>query len=73
MLLAQARGRGDHGGMKVPKACFFDVFGTLVDWRTSIARESEAILFGDSRNRRSQKQCHAFERLRSSKLACGSW
>lgn len=28
----------------LPKACFFDVFGTLVDWRTSIAREAEAIL-----------------------------
>jgi len=27
-----------------PKALFFDVFGTLVDWRTSIAREAEAIL-----------------------------
>jgi len=26
------------------KALFFDVFGTLVDWRTSIAREGEAIL-----------------------------
>jgi 2-haloacid dehalogenase len=26
------------------KALFFDVFGTLVDWRTSIARESEAVL-----------------------------
>jgi 2-haloacid dehalogenase len=26
------------------KALFFDVFGTLVDWRTSIAREAEAIL-----------------------------
>ncbi len=26
------------------KALFFDVFGTLVDWRTSVARESEAIL-----------------------------
>ena len=25
------------------KALFFDVFGTLVDWRTSIAREAEAI------------------------------
>ncbi len=23
---------------------FFDVFGTVVDWRTSIARESEAVL-----------------------------
>jgi 2-haloacid dehalogenase len=28
----------------VVKALFFDVFGTLVDWRTSIAREAEAIL-----------------------------
>jgi 2-haloacid dehalogenase len=26
------------------KAFIFDVFGTVVDWRTSIARESEAIL-----------------------------
>ena len=26
------------------KALFFDVFGTLVDWRTSIAREAEAFL-----------------------------
>jgi len=28
------------------KALFFDVFGTLVDWRTSIARETEEILKG---------------------------
>ena len=27
-----------------PKALFFDVFGTLVDWRTGIAREAESIL-----------------------------
>jgi 2-haloacid dehalogenase len=26
------------------KALFFDVFGTLVDWRTSVARESKVIL-----------------------------
>jgi 2-haloacid dehalogenase len=26
------------------KALFFDVFGTLVDWRTSIAREASALL-----------------------------
>ena len=26
------------------KALFFDVFGTLVDWRTSIARETKAML-----------------------------
>src|SRR5712671_1115443 len=25
------------------KALFFDVFGTLVDWRTGVARESAAI------------------------------
>jgi 2-haloacid dehalogenase len=30
--------------MQTPKALFFDVFGTLVDWRSSIAREAEAIL-----------------------------
>ena len=30
--------------MQIPKACFFDVFGTLVDWRSSIAREAELIL-----------------------------
>ena len=30
--------------MQTPKACFFDVFGTLVDWRTCIAREAEAVL-----------------------------
>jgi 2-haloacid dehalogenase len=29
---------------QAPKALFFDVFGTLVDWRSSIAREAEAIL-----------------------------
>jgi 2-haloacid dehalogenase len=28
----------------IPKALLFDVFGTLVDWRTSIARESEQVL-----------------------------
>jgi 2-haloacid dehalogenase len=28
----------------LPKALFFDVFGTLMDWRTSVAREAEAIL-----------------------------
>ena len=26
------------------KAIFFDVFGTLVDWRTSVAREAMAVL-----------------------------
>lgn len=28
----------------LPKALFFDVFGTLVDWRTSIAREAQEVL-----------------------------
>jgi 2-haloacid dehalogenase len=30
--------------MQNVKALFFDVFGTLVDWRNSIAREAQAIL-----------------------------
>src|SRR5262245_5137776 len=30
--------------MVAVKALFFDVFGTLVDWRTSIAREAETAL-----------------------------
>ena len=30
--------------MQTPKALFFDVFGSLVDWRTSIAREAQAVL-----------------------------
>ena len=30
--------------MQDVKALFFDVFGTVVDWRTSVARESEAVL-----------------------------
>ena len=29
---------------EIVKALFFDVFGTVVDWRTSIAREAEACL-----------------------------
>jgi 2-haloacid dehalogenase len=30
--------------MDGPKAMFFDVFGTLVDWRTGVARESKIVL-----------------------------
>jgi 2-haloacid dehalogenase len=30
--------------MQTVKALFFDVFGTLVDWRSGIARESERVL-----------------------------
>ena len=30
--------------MAAPKALFFDVFGSTVDWRTSVAREAEKIL-----------------------------
>ncbi|MDI3471630.1 MAG: Haloacid dehalogenase, type II [Pseudolabrys sp.] len=30
--------------MAQPKALFFDVFGSLVDWRTGIAREAERLL-----------------------------
>jgi 2-haloacid dehalogenase len=43
--LARAAAFGDHRPMAtLPKALFFDVFGTLVDWRTSIAREARAAL-----------------------------
>src|SRR6266702_1887410 len=34
----------EHSFMSTPKALFFDVFGTLMDWRRSIAREARAIL-----------------------------
>src|SRR5450631_1488125 len=34
----------DEANEMTPKALFFDVFGTLVDWRTSIARETERLL-----------------------------
>ena len=30
--------------MHHPKALFFDIFGTVVDWRASIAREAESLL-----------------------------
>ena len=30
--------------MSTPRALFFDVFGTLVDFRTGVAREAELIL-----------------------------
>lgn len=34
----------DPAAARCPKALAFDVFGTVVDWRTSIARESAAFL-----------------------------
>ena len=39
--LAQTRLGNSRLGVK---ALFFDVFGTLVDWRTGVAREAEAHL-----------------------------
>ena len=30
--------------MPAPKALFFDILGTVVDWRTSIAREARVLL-----------------------------
>src|SRR5271169_4007431 len=35
---------GDDRSMDGVKAMFFDVFGTLVDWRTGVARESKIVL-----------------------------
>jgi 2-haloacid dehalogenase len=42
-LFASEIGTGDNLMTSV-RAMFFDVFGTLVDWRTSIAREAERVL-----------------------------
>jgi 2-haloacid dehalogenase len=42
-----SRARADHhsgGPMKEVKALIYDVFGTMVDWRTGVARESKSIL-----------------------------
>ena len=39
--VARAQGASPAAGVK---ALFFDVFGTVVDWRNSVARESEKIL-----------------------------
>jgi len=44
ILASAATSWGEGAIMQTPKACFFDVFGTLVDWRSSIAREAEVIL-----------------------------
>jgi 2-haloacid dehalogenase len=33
-----------HAQLVAVKALFFDVFGTLVDWRTSVAREAKGML-----------------------------
>ena len=41
--LAQEQGRARPNGVAPVKALVFDVFGTVVDWRTSIAREVEAL------------------------------
>jgi len=41
---ASIRRIGQNAAMQAVKALVFDVFGTLVDWRTSIAREARATL-----------------------------
>src|SRR5215470_9744771 len=33
-----------HRAMTSVRAMFFDVFGTLVDWRTGVTREAERVL-----------------------------
>ena len=40
--------------MHTPKALFFDIFGTIVDWRSSIAREARVLL---------EPQGHSFDWL----------
>jgi 2-haloacid dehalogenase len=59
------------------KALFFDVFGTLVDWRTSVAREAESILkplgysldWFDFADRWRDKYQGAMEEVRSGRMA----
>jgi 2-haloacid dehalogenase len=59
------------------KALFFDVFGTLVDWRTSIAREAEIVLkplgytldWFDFADRWRGKYQGAMEKVRSGRIA----
>lgn len=41
---SMAASGGDATGNEGVKALFFDVFGTLVDWRTGVAREAELVL-----------------------------
>ena len=45
-LLTPSRARAQGAGMPMPevKALVFDTFGTVVDWRNGVARESERIL-----------------------------
>src|SRR5712691_721336 len=42
--LAAASGRSMAAAQVMPKALFYDVFGTVMDWRTGVARESARIL-----------------------------
>ena len=42
--------------MPMPKALFFDVFGTCVDWRTTVAREGFGERFADDWRARYQPQ-----------------
>jgi 2-haloacid dehalogenase len=41
---AMASGRAMAAAQVMPKALFYDVFGTVMDWRRGVARESERIL-----------------------------
>ena len=41
---AMASGRAMAAAEVTPKALFYDVFGTVMDWRRGVARESERIL-----------------------------
>jgi len=43
VMAAQSRGRGGDSALPAVKALVFDVFGTVVDWRTSVAREVSAL------------------------------
>src|SRR3954447_16756448 len=42
--LAPSAAMKQEGAMKLPKALAFDVFGTVVDWRSGIARDVAPLL-----------------------------
>ena len=69
--------RGDPHGLNGIRALFFDVFGTVVDWRSSVAREAQTLLqplghsldwiaFADAWRRQYQP---GMEEVRSGRLA----
>jgi 2-haloacid dehalogenase len=60
--------------MRTPKALFFDVFGTCVDWRTTVIRAGAAYglppAYADDWRGRYQPQ---LETVRNRRRTCAAW